>query len=111
MTLDLDTGHLPDTTPCKCDNCGKVTPISNLSPIDNPGERLSPGSPVPAGECECGALAYVNDEIVVYVRGGLVQSATKGGQPFIVTVHDYDVDNDDETQADSEGHPFNRYRT
>lgn len=102
-TLDLDTSHLADVTPCKCDNCGAVTPLSDLDPIQDPGERLSPNSPVPAGECpNCDALAYVIEdpepEVIVIVSGGVVRSASKDGQPFTITVHDFDVEDLTETQ-------------
>lgn len=53
---------VPDNTPCKCDDCGKVTPIVDLESVSDIGERLDAGGIVPAGECECGALAYISEE-------------------------------------------------
>jgi hypothetical protein len=51
-----------DTTPCRCDDCGKITPIVELHAVSDIGERLDAGSIVPAGQCECGSLAYIVDE-------------------------------------------------
>lgn len=56
-----------DNLKVKCDDCGWEgtqddldTPLGDLKFI---GERLDPGSEVPAGECpECRALAYVERE-------------------------------------------------
>lgn len=49
---------------CRCDDCGTITIASKLEEIDDIGERLDPGSIVPAGQCpECGALAYYLDEV------------------------------------------------
>jgi len=43
-----------------CGNCGHTERAGNCNPIKDPGERLSTGDPLPAGECtECGALSYV----------------------------------------------------
>lgn len=95
-TLDLDTSHLADATPCKCDDCGTVTPLSDLEPIQDPGERLSPNSPVPAGECpNCDALAYViedtDPDVLVITAGGLVQSVAVAGKAVRAVIHDYDT--------------------
>lgn len=53
---------VPDNTPCRCDDCGKVTPIVELESVSDIGERLDAGGIVPAGECECGSLAYICEE-------------------------------------------------
>lgn len=46
-----------------CDNCDKTVPEDQLAKslyeIDSLEDRLDPGSEVPAGECQCGALAYI----------------------------------------------------
>lgn len=52
---------------CKCDNCGFVCDEdelgAGLSDTPDLGERLEPGSVVPAGECpKCGCLSYVMEE-------------------------------------------------
>ena len=47
---------------CICGNCEKVWDEKNLVPLwrcSDLGERLTPGSVTPAGECpECGAFCY-----------------------------------------------------
>ncbi|MGI9504282.1 MAG: hypothetical protein ACR2RE_14640 [Geminicoccaceae bacterium] len=74
---------------------------------------ITDGEDALAREMEARKSKGEGGEIVVIVSGGLVQSATKGGQPFIVTVHDYDVDGDDpaKLERDTEGGLFNSYRT
>lgn len=60
---------MSDVDIAACDNCGSVTEADDLVPLDEVpdlGERLEPGSVVPAGECrECGALAYLTDTTAV----------------------------------------------
>lgn len=47
----------------RCDNCDWTGPESQVRPLEDLpklGERLTPGSQVPAGECpECEAFAYL----------------------------------------------------
>src|ERR1051325_3116508 len=47
----------------RCDNCGAECTESELAKslheMDGLPERLDPGSEVPAGECACGACAYI----------------------------------------------------
>ena len=43
----------------KCQNCGRIWKDSELHDIDRLHERVSPGEPMPSGECpvpDCGAL-------------------------------------------------------
>lgn len=42
----------------RCDDCGKIAPESQLTEPRHLWERMDPGGVEPAGECECGALAY-----------------------------------------------------
>jgi hypothetical protein len=69
----------------RCADCTNETPIDGLAKTlfqcDGLSERLDPGSEVPAGECECGAFAYLIPtadqqlsaiEIARYVRDLLV---------------------------------------
>jgi hypothetical protein len=45
-----DQGH-------KCQNCGKLWEQDDLKEIEHLGQRVSPGEPMPSGECpDCGAL-------------------------------------------------------
>jgi len=48
-----------------CDSCGKRydddTLPKTLHQIHKLSMRLDPGCPVPSGECECGALTYLDD--------------------------------------------------
>lgn len=47
---------------CECDNCGKRWREDKLNAPRDLWERLTPGCPVPAGECpSCGCLAYVDE--------------------------------------------------
>lgn len=49
-----------DEYPCECDNCGKELMSSELEPIRDAEQRLTPGAETPAGECpDCYALCYV----------------------------------------------------
>jgi hypothetical protein len=47
----------------RCDNCGNECTVDELAnslcEMHHLYERLEPGEEVPAGECECGACAYV----------------------------------------------------
>lgn len=47
----------------RCGDCRKETHVDDLAKTlfqcDGLSERLDPGSEVPAGECECGAFAYL----------------------------------------------------
>ncbi len=47
----------------RCDDCRRICPEDDLAKslwqVDGLSERLDPGGEVPAGECECGALAYL----------------------------------------------------
>lgn len=78
-----------DSVKVKCDDCGwegaevdLQTPLGDLKCI---GERLSPGSEVPAGECpECRALAYVAREtakVETSAAGLLVIAFAMGQRP------------------------------
>jgi len=51
--------ELPYGTLVECDDCGMVTTSAMLGGIRDLELRVYPGGIVPAGECECGALAYV----------------------------------------------------
>lgn len=42
----------------ECGDCGAICTVDDLAKSLFP-ERLDVGGEVPAGECECGALAYV----------------------------------------------------
>lgn len=50
-----------ETFKCRCDNCGEKFSSDKLAPIHDAEQRLTPGDETPAGECECGALAYVDE--------------------------------------------------
>lgn len=47
----------------ECGDCGAICTVDDLAKslfeVDDLPERLDVGGEVPAGECECGALAYV----------------------------------------------------
>lgn len=59
--IKLNRDVEPDI-PCACDNCDWIGPATQVDDIQDPGERLDPGSEVPVGECpECGCLAYLVD--------------------------------------------------
>ena len=71
MTRSEETskGHLRNVKPgtlTRCDNCGAVVPEEQLKKslyqIDHLEDRLEPGCEIPAGECACGALAYIVKE-------------------------------------------------
>lgn len=50
----------------ECQNCGKIWTDDELNPIEDLSMRVSPGEPMPSGECpECGALCQ---EITTYER-------------------------------------------
>ena len=55
---------IADDPSCRCQNCGAVWAESQLKPIEDVLERVSPGETMPPGECpSCGALAqYVEEE-------------------------------------------------
>lgn len=53
--------HDEERAPCRCDDCGKITPFNELAIITDIEERVSPGYICPAGECGCGALAYLSE--------------------------------------------------
>ena len=61
---------------CKCDNCLWTgteeelgTPLKDCKDL---GQRLDPGSVVPAGECpDCGCLAYLTKQPAVSLWFGL----------------------------------------
>lgn len=46
----------------RCDDCGKVHTQFTLSPVKKLSMRVEDGSPMPSGECDCGALAYPIEE-------------------------------------------------
>ena len=51
-----------EDAPCRCDNCGTVTPAGKLEMIEDIEQRLDPGCIVPAGQCPgCHSLAYLAD--------------------------------------------------
>lgn len=58
-----------ESTPCTCDDCGHVCPISDVEDITDVQERLEPGCIVPAGACpKCGALSYITPEPTITTR-------------------------------------------
>lgn len=60
--LFLDSQIHPSTL-CVCGNCDWTGGAEDLEGIVDAQERLTPGSPVPAGQCpRCGALAYIAEE-------------------------------------------------
>lgn len=85
-----------ENTPCRCDDCGEVTPAGQLDIIKDIEERLSPGSIVPAGQCpHCAALAYYADGYApsgsaqaVAERTGATTSALKRAEGFIAGFED-----------------------
>jgi len=60
-TTNSESKSIADMT--RCADCMTETPIDALAKTlfqcNGLSERLDPGSEVPAGECECGAFAYV----------------------------------------------------
>ena len=45
-----------------CDDCRRVSPVSQLRPVRDYSERVAADEPAPAGECpHCGALAHAVD--------------------------------------------------
>ena len=60
MTPDTESDH----PICRCQNCGRQFPESELKAISDVCQRVEPGERMPPGECpECGALAqYVVGE-------------------------------------------------
>lgn len=41
----------------QCQNCDAIHPECALAPIQDLGQRVEPGEPMPSGECpDCGAL-------------------------------------------------------
>ena len=45
-----------------CQNCGWNGPADRCGPLKNAWERVSPGDPMPAGECpECRASALIDE--------------------------------------------------
>lgn len=55
-----------DDRTATCDNCGGQFDLDLIVPLESCrdlGERLDPGSVVPAGECpECGAFCYLDPD-------------------------------------------------
>lgn len=78
----------------KCDSCGTETRI--LMPIRDMHERVTPGAPMPSGECPtCGGLCYQMDSIdqgpvedQPYRKRAEVKRVTieKDGDQIIITV-------------------------
>ena len=59
------TGHECDANEelSACDDCGTIFPQSKLKPVEDIGQRVAPGEPMPSGECpECGAVCHPVDE-------------------------------------------------
>lgn len=59
-----------------CDNCGEIIsvdelPLLGLDRIDGLAERLTPGSVVPVGQCNCGALVYPVNVVPAIARDGV----------------------------------------
>lgn len=46
----------------RCDDCGKVHTEATLASIKHLSRRVDAGGPMPSGECDCGALAYLIEE-------------------------------------------------
>lgn len=44
----------------RCQNCGAIMGVSDICPLSEKDilERVSPGEPMPYGECPCGALVH-----------------------------------------------------
>ena len=61
--------YIHDGRPVACASCAWAGPASHTAPINDIGQRLDPGSTVPAGECpKCGALAYLHSPQISGVR-------------------------------------------
>lgn len=46
--------------PFECQNCGPVETLAlTIWEVKDISHRVEPGEPLPAGECECGALAHL----------------------------------------------------
>jgi|ERR1051325_1522177 hypothetical protein len=83
----------------RCDNCGAECTESELAKslheMDGLPERLDPGSEVPAGECACGACAYIvkphdaEAAAVAAVRACLAYDKRIEGRDNAPTVHSY----------------------
>lgn len=62
-TTKRPKARAPSDPKTRCDDCGAVVPLSKLAKslfeVDSLADKLDPGGEVPAGECECGALAYL----------------------------------------------------
>lgn len=63
------------------------------------------------GENEMDSQLINMRDLIVFVRGGVVQCATYCGQPATIAVHDYDVSEDDASdpnvKRDVEGYLYN----
>jgi hypothetical protein len=62
----MSTNTEPDLA--KCQDCCRVWDLDELRPIQDLGQRVAPGEPMPSGECadpECGALCqpYEDDYV------------------------------------------------
>lgn len=80
ITISQNYGH-EDEFLCLCDNCGETLSSSDLAPIKDCQERLTPGCETPAGECpHCYALAYVVKPTVLANRGAERQGGASAPQ-------------------------------
>ena len=62
MTTEFYPLHYNSDVIARCGDCGYTERAGDCEAIKDPGERLSTGDPLPAGECsECGSLSYVED--------------------------------------------------
>lgn len=83
-------------TKYECGNCGPIKRIAKeLIYVEGLNQRLDPGDTVPAGECECGALAYVVEpdkptRVILGIEGGNLQSIVSTRD---LQVHRVDWDN------------------
>lgn len=84
----------------ECDNCGRRVLLEDLlrqlEDIEDLRQRISPGCEVPAGECPCGALAYLVKpqkklKVLVEVLGGVAE-VTKCPKEVEVKIKDHDND-------------------
>jgi len=60
--MEIDLRHnLSGEEKCSCGNCNWADhPIDDAEPINHPEQRLTPGDPIPVGQCpSCGALVYI----------------------------------------------------
>ena len=80
-----------------CDSCGKVyedeVEFIQLVDCNHLTERLTPGSPVPNGECgECGAFVYEDPEIDTMWIVGMQHNSVVPDDGWVYSRYDTDID-------------------